>query len=112
MLGGCDVQASSTVRSDSAVRGLTDVDFEILARIAPLLGDGLQRWWDGLKESDQLCNMLARTDFIAVIPAGAFHPLSWLPRGELRGRTRVIAEEFSVFNWNVPYAAPDDVPTD
>jgi hypothetical protein len=44
--------------------GIRQVDPEILAHIAPRLSAGLDRYWEELKESEELCNKLGAANII------------------------------------------------
>jgi hypothetical protein len=88
----------ATVNQRSAVHGLPDIDLEILGYLAPLIADGLERWWNELQHSEDLCNALAKANVIAFRTWPVFK--IWrLFEKDSRGRYRTITEIFGEFDW-------------
>jgi hypothetical protein len=88
----------ATANPGSAVHGLPDIDLEILGHLPPLIADGLERWWNELQHSGELCNALAKANIIAFRTWPVFK-IWGLFEKDARGRYRSITEIFTEFNW-------------
>jgi len=88
----------ATVDPRSAVHGLPDIDLEILEHLPPLIADGLERWWNELQRSEDLCNALAKSNVIAFRTWPVFKIWRLFER-DAQGRYRSITEIFTEFNW-------------
>jgi hypothetical protein len=80
-------------------RTVQDIDHEILSQAHRPLVDGLERYWNALKQQESLCNLLARAN---IIPLRNWPVLnSWLlMQGDGRGTS--ITEIFNRFHWCCP----------
>jgi hypothetical protein len=77
-----------------------EIDPEILGKMPPLLGDGLQRYWDRLQASKRLCNRLAQARVIALSDWPVLR--SWLVRDEgNKGALPPVSEVFGEFDWSL-----------
>jgi len=88
----------ATVSPGSAVHGLPDIDLEILRHLPPLIADGLERWWNELQHSEDLCNSLAKSNVIAFRTWPVFKMWTLFER-DAQGRYRSITDIFTEFNW-------------
>ena len=78
----------------------TQVDYELLSRIPPILANGLERYWRHLREDDNACNNLAQANILAL----RSHPVlkSWiLFEKDQAGKYHSVEEIFNRFNWVV-----------
>jgi len=88
----------ATVRPRAANHGLPDIDLEILGHLPPLIAGGLERWWNRLQHSEDLCNSLARANIIAFRKWPVFNMWT-LFEADAQGRHRSITDIFNEFDW-------------
>jgi len=90
----------ATANQRSAVHGLPGIDLEILGHLPPLIAGGLERWWNELQDSEELCNRLAASNVIAFRTWPVFK--MWrLFESDSQGRYRSITDIFTEFNWGI-----------
>jgi hypothetical protein len=90
----------ATARPGSPVHQLQDVDTQLLGHFPPLIADGLERWWNDLQRSEDLCNDLAKANIIAFRSWPVFKV--WrLFEADAEGHYNSITEVFSRFDWKV-----------
>lgn len=90
----------ATAKPGPSIHQLQDVDTELLSRLPPLIADGLERWWNELQRSEELCNSLARANVIAFRSWPVFK--MWrLFEKDAHGRYRTITDLFLQFDWRV-----------
>lgn len=88
----------ATVISSSAVQQLPDIDLEILGHLPPLIANGLERWWNKLQTSEDLCNNLAKANVIAFRAWPVFKMWRLFER-DAQGRYPSITDIFTEFKW-------------
>ncbi len=88
----------ASARDGSLVHDLPDVDLEILGHLPPLIADGLERWWNELQHSEDLCNSLAKANVIAFRTWPVFKIWRLFER-DASGRYSTITDIFTEFNW-------------
>jgi len=88
----------ATVSPRSAIHGLPDIDLEILGHVPPLIADGLERWWNELQRSEDLCNALAKANVIAFRTWPVYKMWRLFER-DAQGRYRTMTDIFTEFNW-------------
>ncbi len=88
----------ATVKQRTALHGLQGIDLEILEHMPPLIADGLERWWNELQHSGELCNALAGANVLAFRTWPVFKMWRLFER-DARGRYRTITDVFTEFNW-------------
>ncbi len=92
-------QATSN-KTDEGAYGFGDLDYEILAKMPPLVADGLERYWTELRRSNDLCNKLANANIHSL----RSWPVkkSWiLFEKDDTGVYHSIVEIFNRFDWNI-----------
>jgi len=92
-------QATSE-KEESGYYKFGDIDYRILAPLSSLIGNGLDKYWTELRESDDLCNKLAKAN---IIPFRNF-PIktSWLLfEADSTGKYHSISEIFGRFKWSL-----------
>ncbi|MCL4261962.1 MAG: hypothetical protein KJ069_02035 [Anaerolineae bacterium] len=92
-------QATSNITSSGTYK-FGNIDYEILSQMPPLIADGLERYWSQLQNDDDLCNMLAQANIIALRNWPVFRSLSLFEKNE-KGMYHSITEIFNRFNWHV-----------
>jgi hypothetical protein len=76
------------------------VDTELLTQMPMQMADGLQRYWDKLQSSEQLCNRLAKARVIALQDWPVLE--TWLCREEDAAESMPpIGDLFNDMNWSV-----------
>lgn len=78
----------------------TQVDYELLARMPPILANGLERYWKHLLVDENACNNLAQANVLAL----RSHPVlkSWiLFEKDQFCKYHSVEEIFNRFNWTV-----------
>ncbi len=92
-------QATSE-KTDRDAYKFGELDYEILGKMPPLIADGLERYWNELQHSDDLCNKLAEANILAL----RSWPVkkSWiLFEKDASGVYHSITEIFNRFDWNI-----------
>jgi hypothetical protein len=87
-------------KKSGATRHFGEIDPEILAKMPPLLAEGLQRYWNRLQRSKRLCNKLAQARIIALKDWPVLHSWLLLDR-DGDGSVGPVSEVFSGFDWSV-----------
>ncbi len=83
-----------------AQSSISNIDYEILNHMPPLLASGLERYWSDLQQNDDLCNNLAKANIIAL--RGWPVQKSWhLFEKDKQGRYHGVFEIFSRFKWQL-----------
>jgi hypothetical protein len=78
----------------------TQVDYQLLSKMPPVLANGLQRYWMHLQADEKACNNLAQANVLAL----RSHPVlkSWiLFEKDQFGEYHSVEEIFNRFNWAV-----------
>jgi len=78
----------------------SQVDYELLSKMPPILANGLERYWKHLQSDDDLCNKLAQANILAL----RSRPLlkSWiLFEKDKTGKYHSVEEIFNRFDWRI-----------
>lgn len=92
-------QATSRMTSAGTYQ-FGSIDYEILSKMPPRIADGLERYWNQLQKSDDLCNKLARANVVALRNWPVFKSLNLFEK-DASGRYHSITEIFNKFRWQV-----------
>jgi len=82
------------------LRGVRDLDYELVHALKPLLAAGLERYWNALQNDDGLCNALAKANVLAFRNWPVFRIWSMFER-DAEGDYHSITEIFSGFVWRI-----------
>lgn len=75
-------------------------DYEILEKLHPLARDGVERYWNDLQHSADLCNKLVSANVVALRNWPVLKSWILFSRDE-NGKYRSITEIFNRFSWKV-----------
>jgi len=89
-----------TKKKSGGTHHFGEIDPEILGKMPPLLAEGLQRYWNRLQSSKQLCNRLAQARIIALKDWPVLHSWLLLDRDH-DGPLPPVSDVFSKFDWSI-----------
>lgn len=82
----------------ASTTGIDNVDHTLLNLLRPILANGLERYWSGSLDSEDLCNNLAKANIIAFRNWPVFKSWSLFERNE-RDVYESVSEIFNKFDW-------------